>query len=98
MTQLRSAMEGARADAADAALMLDHALRALSELVNQAQGREHVTRALRGAIEHVIAAGIRAETASSHTQVAIELLGGEITPEPLRFARYIAQPGGGIQA
>ena len=98
MTQLRTAMEGARADATDAAVMLDHALRALSELVTQAQGRERVTMALQGAIEHVIAAGIRAETASSHTQTAIELLGGEVAPEPLHFARYIARPNRGIQA
>jgi hypothetical protein len=93
MATIRRALEKARADATEAAVYLDHTRGGLLVLIEQAGPRERTAAALRGLLEHVIAAGIKAEQASGGAQAGIEHLGGTVELEPLRFAGDLARPG-----
>ncbi len=89
---IREALEGARRDATEAAEYLDHTRGELVRLIEQAGARERTATTLRKLLAHVIAAGIKVEQASGGALVGIEYLGGQVDPEPLRFAGDIARP------
>ena len=92
MSEIRRTLEAARADASEAAAYCDHTRDELVRLLEQAEGRGHTRAKIKELLRHVIAAGIKAEIATGHTQIAVEWFGGEVQPEPIRFAADIARP------
>lgn len=94
--QIRESIERAQSDALEAVTLTNEARSIVAELMEQAEtaGRRQTAARLRELLSVVIAAGIRAETGTGHTQNAVEWLGGEVEESPLLFSQYIARPGG----
>ena len=91
---LKGTLTRARDDAEEAARYLAHTRNELAILLEQAAGREHTRAKIKELLAHVIAAGIKAEQVTGHTQTAAEWLGDTIEPARLYFSRDIARKAG----